>query len=232
MKTLNPFFLVIISFFVMHSTYAVYPKDIESLAYLWFIKAFPTEEFHPEPVSISTEEKEFYKNIVTNLVRSEYGFELLEAANKLKFQFAGFTKTASKANTDTAKRLIRIREDLSIETATLSFAYELSNLINIFRYRSIMEDVHYKKFNADDYAKEILKLESEAVLRRSIVAIQLNLGHLIENQHYFDIASRSPLSSERKLEMIFFVLKKMGKVGRNRIPVFEYYKSQYLEIFQ
>src|SRR5690606_5704726 len=76
---------------------------------LWFIQAYPIGLFKKPAVLLSPMEQNFYHELEERLKESPLGAELLRTAKHLGFQFAGFTGSSSKANTDPQARLVRIR---------------------------------------------------------------------------------------------------------------------------
>jgi hypothetical protein len=208
-----------------------FPQDVLSEQYLWYVRSLPSG-FKASPVVLTEKEKLFFNLIESKVRKSKYGSELFEASSHLGFQFAGFTGSTSKANTNPQSRLIRIREGLDSDTATLSLTYEFSNLINSGRYRAILEDAQLCQLNETTYAKLIMKLEAEAILRRSIVARELGLDHLVENKNYHRIALAGGVPTEDKIGMIVDEMRERGKVGQNKIPVTEYYRSQFKQYYR
>jgi hypothetical protein len=205
----------------------------EYLKKLSLNKAFQNDEnSNPEPfiftpVTPTLAEKEFYQTIKAKLVNSPFGSKLLDKAQDMNFQFAGFIPSSenSKANTDPKTRHIRIRETTDHRTATLSLAYELSNVINSPRYVDIFSNASNCTIDANTYANKITEIEAEAILRRSLVAHDLSLGDLVVNQRYHAIATKPFVGMSERAEELLNLMRREGTVGPAKTPVLEHYKN-------
>lgn len=134
----------------------------------------------------------------------------------------------SKANTDMYKRVICINKDLDIETAALSFAYELRNASqrNEYIQMDMLLTMPRSPQNLQNFLKLRLRSEAASVLFRSEIAIDLNLQHKIVNKRYLDIAAEE-LSSMDKIHLIELEMAINGKVGGGARRVIDHYTEQY-----
>lgn len=174
-------------------------------------------------VKTSAVETAFYLGLVKRLDGSATGKELLKTAQHLKFRFAGFTGTASKANTDPETGLVRLREGPSVDVSTLSLAYELSNAINAGRFQDIFARAKKCELDGPRFVTEILRLEAEAILWRSVVAQELKLDAEIENKNFHRLATNSMDSPSEKRGLIMDELRASGKVTSKRVAVVAHY---------
>lgn len=157
-----------------------------SIEELQEIQRSPIEPFNKPYISLTLKEIVFLLIIGNNLSKSTIGQELLKTAEHLQYQFGGFGP--SKGRTDPYTRVINIRETSDYNTATLTLAYELSNVINAPKYIDIFTKARNCKLNAAEYANQMIRLEAEAIYWRSLVANELNLLHLVLNPNYNRIA--------------------------------------------
>lgn len=217
----------------MLCTIALLPSSMHAALTISELQAIrsaqPEIEF--EEVELATNQKEnaFFLSVMSRLSASELGYELLQTAQHLGFQFGGFTRSASKANTDPATGVIRLREEQSVDISALSLAYELSNLINSARYRVIFSEASCGQIDAKGFVREVLKLEAEAILWRSMVADELGSGSLIVNSHYHRVATHKELTPTEKKAMILDHLRTSGRVGTNGTPVIDHYMKLYAD---
>lgn len=169
---------------------------------------------------LTQKEIEFFEEVKTKIQYSRNGRKLLKTAEHMGYQFDGFTGSAIKAFTECKKRYINLREDLSIDDAVASFAFELSNVINSSRLNHISECARAGKVNRYEYAKEILKVEAEAIYWESVVAKDLKI------KFWLTIHSTIP-TDDHLIRRIYRVIKKTGKASGTGQSAMEYYMNQY-----
>lgn len=208
-----------------------YMKKIILLCTLFLVLSHPLLAIS----NLSKEEKIFYEEIKSRFIYSPYAREIFKMAKKKGFKFGGYTDKTdtpnSKANTDFNNHIIRIHSTKDIDSAVLSFGYELSNVINATNYQTIFKQVKNKTTNLDSAVLEIIYLEAEAVIIRSKISHELHLDHLIKNKQYHQVAIDDSLSKELQIKSIAELMINEGTIGLKKIPATQYY-YQLLEQYQ
>jgi hypothetical protein len=157
----------------------------------------------------------------------------IKTLEKLGYHYIGDTNSDSRANTDFRKKQIFIGKDKTVDEAVLSLAYEMTNAKNgkkLDKFYSQFENDRIPfRFRAVEYAKGILKIESEAVFARSLAAIKLKKETLIKNQTYLEIAKKNIHKPKAAARHIFEEMVKNGTVNSGRKKALDHYIEQYYE---
>lgn len=148
------------------------------------------------------------------------------------FKYSGDTKSDSKAYTDVNKKKIYIGRSKSVAEACLSLTYEVTNAKNALKFKAVhqkyLSDKSPSMEKAVKYANEILQIEAEAVLNRSIVAISVGLESQVKNKKYLEIvrSNGDPFSCAAE---IFSEMQKNGTVHNGKKKALDHYIEQYFE---
>lgn len=188
------------------------------------IQKSTTGRFQKSEISLGAEEREVFEEIKSRVMISPHGNELLRTAEHLGYQFGGFIHSRSVADSDPRLRLIHIGRKQGIEQATLSFAYELSNIINCREYLELQEQARFSKITEDNYVRSVIQLESQALYWQYLVAKDLRLLMVDMWNLYIDELDKG-LMVDQKLAFIEEGIKK-GYV-HGSMPIESYYRLQY-----
>lgn len=162
--------------------------------------------------------------------------DLIIELSKKGFKYAGDTKSSSKAFTDCEQKKIYIGKDKSVDEACLSLFYEMTNAKNHARFKDIhdryLSDRDDSDEQATNYAREILKIEAEAVFQRCKIAQILNLTHLLKNPKYFQIFEAYKENAKQAESLIFEEMLANGKVHNGKKAALDHYKECFFQAQQ
>lgn len=157
--------------------------------------------------------------------------DLIKKVELKGFTYGGDTRSASKAYTDVGLKKIFIKKDKSLDEACLSLAYELTNAINKEKLEAIhaeyLNDKRKTEERATEYAHHILNIEVEAVLVRSVVAVETSAEKYVKNPKYNLIVKECGACLELAKRTIFKEMIENGKVHNGKIKAVDFYKDQY-----
>lgn len=145
---------------------------------------------------------------------------------KVKVHF-GELKTTG--HTDTLSRVITLDGTQTPLKLALTYAYELKNLENAFRYQTLIYQARNNQISKVQYVKEILLIEAEAVLFRNLVFFSLHEPREIFpcNKKYLELHEKIiHLSEEEALAQLAFYIQEQGIV-KNEYSAKKYYADQY-----
>jgi hypothetical protein len=160
--------------------------------------------------------------------------DLIREASDRGFRFAGNTGCASTARTNLEKKTIQIHRDSALDRAVLSLSYELINALNHERFLCIRDrffcDPSPSNARAEEYAKEVLHVEADAMLSKCRSAIELGLEDQIKNKTYLRISQDPSLTDPQKREALAREMICHGTVCGKEMALVHYI-NQYFDRF-
>lgn len=142
-------------------------------------------------------------------------------------RLGGWATDGSKAYTDISTGDIWMaKTDKGTELMTLG--YECMNSKNSYLYKKIgirhAYDESSSKENREQFAKEILGVEAQAMYIKCKLAKELDMKTNVK-EHYLKIAEDDKLKESEKIEKLTEAMIKHGKVHHVK-PAFEFYKGE------
>lgn len=175
-------------------------------------------------------EMDFFENAKTNLSRSSNGRKLLNTAKHIGYQFGGLMKKPdAEGKTDFINKCIFLREDLSIDQATLALAWELSSVINADLFNVVRYEAIYRKIDRKEYASRKIKIEAESAYWEYIIACDLGLKSQFHNTINAMNTLNSSLSSKQQVEVLGEWMKTHGRVdvSQGLQGIMDFYMREY-----
>lgn len=198
------------------------------------------EDFLTKNNKSSQERDEIIKILAPSIILSCPTLKELVIERQMKGKWLnGWTKgtegtfSDSKGSTDVSTGNIWIRKGTNVELLTLG--YECVNSRNRELYDAIFKKYMQLPDNASnrqDYAKEILRVEAQAVYMKCRLAEEMqgkvkNLeGRELVKPEYLEIFRRSDLEESEKLEELAKALINIGTVGKYKISAYEHYQNR------
>lgn len=172
--------------------------------------------------------------LMTKTLQSPRLTSLVAEVTSEGFRYLGDTNSTSRACTDPVKKRIYIGKDKSTDEATLSLAYEVINAKNAKNFTAVhdhyLKDANPTVHRAEEYANKILEIESNAVLNRSLVAIELNIESQVKNPKYINMVKSAKTNNTADADVLREIHSEMlrnGTVHNGKKSAVEHYKEQY-----
>jgi len=149
------------------------------------------------------------------------------------FRYGGDTKSDSKAYTDFKEKKIFIGKLKSTEEACLSLFYEMSNAENRDKFEKLFEtyflDRDDSQERAYEYASDILRIESEAMLQKCQIAELMELTRMIKNPKYLEIYLKNKENADLAKDLMHAEMITNGKVHNGTKVALDHYTQQFHE---
>ena len=137
-----------------------------------------------------------------------------------------FSTSVSHSYTDTGKKLIYIRKNVSLDQGIIHYAHELQNAANTKYFKKVEKNALKGKYsNANDFATDIINKEVKSIITRYKVAMKLGIKIHPVLSRWLKERKTNAISQTELLRRFRMLIERGATI--KQLPIRQYYIKQF-----